>query len=141
MAKFARQLPRFGRGHEQICRPSVYLRRRAVSVDSVACRVAVSPPGTPAARSSHAFAAHGSPHNAVVQGLEVSRGDVLQHQLPAPVLARDSIDQAFLLAEHMSGDAGSQLIVQAKAAFDIAFAAVLVAGTAIMLLMAAVIAK
>jgi hypothetical protein len=52
-----------------------------VSADSVACRVAVSPHGTPAARSSHALAAHGSPHNAVVQGLEVSRGDILQHQL------------------------------------------------------------
>jgi hypothetical protein len=41
----------------------------------------------------------------------------------------------------MSGGAAAQLITQAKSAFDIAFVSVLVAGTAIMLLMAAVIAK
>ena len=49
--------------------------------------------------------------------------------------------QALLLAEHLSGDATVKLITQAKTAFDIAFVTVLVAGTAIMLLMAAVIAR
>ena len=44
-------------------------------------------------------------------------------------------------AEHLSGDATAKLITQAKTAFDIAFVIVLVAGTAIMLLMAAVIAQ
>jgi len=33
---------------------------------ALACRVAASPHGTPAARSSHAHHAHGSPHSAVV---------------------------------------------------------------------------
>jgi DHA2 family multidrug resistance protein-like MFS transporter len=66
---------------------------------------------------------------------------VLPQGIPAPALARDSLDQALLLAEHLSGDATVKLITQPKAAFDIAFVTVLVAGTAIMLLMAAVIAR
>jgi MFS transporter, DHA2 family, multidrug resistance protein len=66
---------------------------------------------------------------------------VLPQGIPDPALARNSIDQALLLAEHLSGDAAAQLITQAKTAFDIAFVTVLVAGTAIMLLMAAVIAR
>ncbi|HUD55903.1 MAG TPA: MFS transporter [Terracidiphilus sp.] len=66
---------------------------------------------------------------------------VLPQGIPAPALARDSLDQALLLAEHLSGDATVKLITQAKTAFDIAFVTVLVAGTAIMLLMAAVIAR
>jgi len=49
--------------------------------------------------------------------------------------------QAVLLAGHLSGDTMMKLITQAKTAFDIAFVTVLVAGTAIMLLMAAVIAQ
>jgi len=52
-----------------------------VSAGSAAYRVAAAPPGTPAAHSCHAPRTHGSPHNAVVQGLEVSRNDVLQHKL------------------------------------------------------------
>jgi len=48
---------------------------------------------------------------------------------------------AVLLAGHLSGDTMMKLITQAKTAFDIAFVTVLVAGTAIMLLMAAVIAQ
>ena len=59
----------------------------------------------------------------------------------APTLVKDSLDQAMLVAEHMSGGSAMKLITQAKAAFDIAFVSVLFAGTAIMLLMAAVIAK
>jgi hypothetical protein len=59
----------------------VHLRHLAASVGSVACRVAVLPHGTPAARLSRALAAHGSPHNTLVQRLEVSPGDVLQHQI------------------------------------------------------------
>ncbi|MCU1223514.1 MAG: hypothetical protein JWQ42_1607 [Edaphobacter sp.] len=47
---------------------------------NVACPVAASTQGTHAARSTHALAAHGSPHNDAVQGLEVSLRDVLQHQ-------------------------------------------------------------
>jgi MFS transporter, DHA2 family, multidrug resistance protein len=66
---------------------------------------------------------------------------VLPQRIPAPALARDSLDQALLLAEHLSGDAAAKLIAQAKTAFDIAFVTVLLAGTAIMLLMAAVIAR
>jgi len=66
---------------------------------------------------------------------------VLQPGIPSPALARDSLDQALLLAEHLSGDATANLITQAKTAFDTAFVTVLVAGTAIMLLMAAVIAR
>jgi DHA2 family multidrug resistance protein-like MFS transporter len=66
---------------------------------------------------------------------------VLTPGLPAPARARDSLDQALLLSEHMSGGAAAQLITQAKSAFDIAFVAVLAAGAAIMLLMAAVVAK
>jgi hypothetical protein len=66
---------------------------------------------------------------------------VLPQGIPAPAPARDSLDQALLLAEHLSGDATVKLITQAKTAFDIAFVTVLVAGTAIMLLMAAVIAR
>jgi DHA2 family multidrug resistance protein-like MFS transporter len=66
---------------------------------------------------------------------------VLPQGIPAPALARDSLDQALLLAEHLSGDATAKLITQAKTAFDIAFVTVFVAGTAIMLLMAAVIAR
>jgi len=58
----------------------------------------------------------------------------------APTLVKDSLDQAMLVAEHMSGGSAMKLITQAKAAFDIAFVSVLFAGTAIMLLMAAVIA-
>jgi DHA2 family multidrug resistance protein-like MFS transporter len=59
----------------------------------------------------------------------------------APTLVKDSLDQAMLVAEHMSGGSAMKLITQAKAAFDIAFVSVLFAGTAIMLLMATVIAK
>jgi len=66
---------------------------------------------------------------------------VLPPGILAPALARDSLDQALLLAEHLSGDTAVKLITQAKTAFDIAFVTVLVAGTAIMLLMAAVIAQ
>jgi hypothetical protein len=66
---------------------------------------------------------------------------ILPQGNPAPALAKDSLDQALLLAEHLSGDAAVKLITQAKAAFDIAFVTVLIAGTAIMLLMAAVIAR
>ena len=66
---------------------------------------------------------------------------VLPQEIPTSTLARDSLDQALLLAEHLSGDATAKLIAQAKTAFDIAFVTVLVAGTAIMLLMAAVIAR
>jgi len=51
-----------------------------MSAGSAACRVADSPVGTLVAHSFHARK-HGPPHRAVVQGLEVSRGDVLQHQL------------------------------------------------------------
>jgi hypothetical protein len=97
---------------------------------------------------------HKSPHTPVVKGafretgrLQVfekfgsARNLVLPQGLPAPALARDSLDQALLLPEHMPGGAAAQLITQAKSAFDIAFIAVLVAGTAIMLLMAALIAR
>ena len=70
-----------------------------------------------------------------------TRALVLPQGIPTPALARDSLDQALLLAEHLSGDATAKLITQAKTAFDIAFVTVLVAGTAIMLLMAAVIGK
>jgi hypothetical protein len=42
--------------------------------------VAGSPNGTPAAHSC-LVPAHDPLHSAVVQGLEISRGDVLQHQL------------------------------------------------------------
>jgi DHA2 family multidrug resistance protein-like MFS transporter len=66
---------------------------------------------------------------------------VLPQGIPAPALARDSLDQALLLAEHLSADVAVKLITQAKTAFDIAFVTVLLAGTAIMLLMAAVIGK
>jgi DHA2 family multidrug resistance protein-like MFS transporter len=66
---------------------------------------------------------------------------VLPKGTPAPTLVKDSLDQAMLVAEHMSGGSAMKLITQAKSAFDTAFIAVLVAGTAIMLLMAAVIAK
>ena len=66
---------------------------------------------------------------------------ILPQGIPAPALAKDSLDQALLLAGHLSGDTMTKLITQAKTAFDIAFVAVLVAGTAIMLLMAAVIAR
>src|SRR5271155_5757907 len=59
----------------------MHLRPHAVSAGSVACRVVDSPVGTLDARSCHALDSHGSPHNAAVPGLEVSRGDVLQHQL------------------------------------------------------------
>jgi DHA2 family multidrug resistance protein-like MFS transporter len=59
---------------------------------------------------------------------------VLPQGIPAPALAMDSVDQALLLAEHLSGDATVKLITQAKTAFDIAFVTVLVAGTAITLL-------
>ena len=66
---------------------------------------------------------------------------VLPPGIPAPALARDSLDQALLLVGHLSGDTMTKLITQAKTAFDIAFVTVLVAGIAIMLLMAAVIAR
>jgi hypothetical protein len=42
--------------------------------------VATSPVGTPSAHSC-LVVAHDPPHDGVVQGLKVSRGDVLQHQL------------------------------------------------------------
>jgi MFS transporter, DHA2 family, multidrug resistance protein len=70
-----------------------------------------------------------------------SKALVLPPGIPAPALARDSLDQALLLAGHLSGGTMTKLITQAKTAFDIAFVTVLVAGTAIMLLMAAVIAQ
>jgi hypothetical protein len=57
------------------------VHRHAVSAGSAACRVADSPVGTPFAHSSHALQEHELPHNAVVPGLEVSRGNVLQHKL------------------------------------------------------------
>jgi putative effector of murein hydrolase LrgA (UPF0299 family) len=60
---------------------------------------------------------------------------------PGPITSCVLLFQALLLAEHLSGDATVKLIIQAKSAFDIAFVTVLVAGTAIMLLMAAVIAQ
>jgi len=66
---------------------------------------------------------------------------VLPPRIPAPALARDSLDQALLLVGHLSGDTMTKLITQAKTAFDIAFVTVLVAGIAIMLLMAAVITR
>jgi hypothetical protein len=55
-------------------------RPRAVSVDSVACRVAGSPDGAPSARSSPA-PEHDPLHGAVDPGLEIFRDDLLQHQL------------------------------------------------------------
>jgi hypothetical protein len=51
---------------------SVHPRLRAVSADSVACRVADLPTGTPNAHSC-LVPAHDPLHSAVVQGLEVSR--------------------------------------------------------------------
>jgi len=65
---------------------------------------------------------------------------VLPQGLHDPALARDSLDQALLLAEHMSGDGAVKLVTQAKAAFDSAFVAVMVAGIVIFFLMTAVIA-
>jgi len=51
-----------------------------MSVDGAACRVAGSPVGTSAVHSFH-VRRHGQPQRVVVPSLEVSRGDVLQHQL------------------------------------------------------------
>jgi DHA2 family multidrug resistance protein-like MFS transporter len=39
---------------------------------------------------------------------------VLPQGLPAPALAKDSLDQALLPAEHLSGDATVKLVTQAR---------------------------
>jgi|GEM_PF-2239253 len=65
------------------------------------CRVAASPPGTPAARSSHDPDEHDSPHSAVVPGLEVSRGDVLQHQLLQAQLTHQPLQLGVFLLQFL----------------------------------------
>src|SRR5271169_441249 len=77
----------------------MHLRPHAVSAGSVACRVVDSPVGTLDARSCHALPAHGSPHNAAVPGLEVSRGDVLQHQLVQAQLSYQTLQLRVLLLQ------------------------------------------
>ena len=71
--------------------------QHAVSAGNVACRVVDSPVGTHAAHSCHALDSHGSPHNAAVPGLEVSRGDVLQHQLIQSLLCHQPLQFGGLL--------------------------------------------
>jgi hypothetical protein len=61
-------------------------------------RVADSPVGTPTARSCP-VAEHDLPHSAVVQGLEVSRGDVIQHQLLQAQLTHQTVSLRFLLLQ------------------------------------------
>jgi MFS transporter, DHA2 family, multidrug resistance protein len=46
--------------------------------------------------------------------------------------ARDSLDQALLLATHLNAEAANELIAHAKAAFDLAYFGVMLAGAAIM---------
>src|SRR5271155_4678246 len=77
----------------------MHLRPHAVSAGSVACRVVDSPVGTLDARSCHALDSHGSPHNAAVPGLEVSRGDVLQHQLIQAQLCYQPLQLRVLLLQ------------------------------------------
>src|SRR5271170_2079838 len=77
----------------------MHLRPHAVSAGSVACRVVDSPVGTLDARSCHALDSHGSPHNAAVPGLEVSRGDVLQHQLVQAQLCHQPLQLRVLLLQ------------------------------------------
>src|SRR5271155_1135483 len=77
----------------------MHLRPHAVSAGSVACRVVDSPVGTHDARSCHALDSHGSPHNAAVPGLEVSRGDVLQHQLIQAQLCYQPLQLRVLLLQ------------------------------------------
>src|SRR5277367_5873410 len=77
----------------------MHLRPHAVSAGSVACRVVDSPVGTLAAHSCHALGSHGSPHNAAVPGLEVSRGDVLQHQLIQAQLCHQPLQLRVLLLQ------------------------------------------
>src|SRR5277367_2217573 len=77
----------------------MHLRPHAVSAGSVACRVVDSPVGTLAAHSCHALDSHGSPHNAAVPGLEVSRGDVLQHQLIQAQLCYQPLQLRVLLLQ------------------------------------------
>jgi Protein of unknown function (DUF4011) len=47
------------------------------------------------------FAPHGPPHSAVVQGLEVSRGDVLQHQLLQTQLRDQTLQLRVLLLQFL----------------------------------------
>src|SRR5277367_2707798 len=77
----------------------MHLRPHAVSAGSVACRVVDSPVSTLDARSCHALDSHGSPHNAAVPGLEVSRGDVLQHQLIQAQLCHQPLRLRVLLLQ------------------------------------------
>src|SRR5581483_1511421 len=77
------------------------LRLLAASAGSAACRVVDSPSGTPNALSCHASVAHEIPHDAVVQGLEVSRGDVLQHQLFKTQFTDQTLQLAVLLLEFL----------------------------------------
>jgi hypothetical protein len=58
--------------------------------------------GTHAARSSHAPHTYGSPHSAVAQGLEVSRIDVLQHQLLQAQLRDQRLSFAFSCSNSLS---------------------------------------
>src|SRR5581483_1425057 len=77
------------------------LRLLAASAGSAACRVVDSPSGTPNALSCHASVAHEIPHDAVVQGLEVSRGNVLQHQLFKTQFTDQTLQLAVLLLEFL----------------------------------------
>lgn len=65
---------------------------------------------------------------------------VLPHDFLNADRARDSIDQAFLLAEHLNAEAAQQLVAHAKAAFDLAYLGVMLAGAAIMGLLGVVFA-
>jgi DHA2 family multidrug resistance protein-like MFS transporter len=76
-----------------------------------------------------------------IQSFTDTKSLVPPERIPAPVLARDSLNPVLLLTEQLPGDATVRSITQSKTAFDIAFVSVLAADTAIMLLMAGVIAR
>ncbi|VVN29266.1 Methyl viologen resistance protein SmvA [Pseudomonas fluorescens] len=65
---------------------------------------------------------------------------IVPHDIANASIAKDSLDQALILAQSLSADTASQLIADAKAAFNQAYFNVLVASAALMLVLAGVLA-
>ena len=75
------------------------VRNFRIAGGSATCRVADSPDGTPNAHPVHFSAAHATLPDGVAQGLKVSRGYVIQHQLLQSQLTHQTLQLHVLLVE------------------------------------------
>ncbi|ONH49743.1 MFS transporter, DHA2 family, multidrug resistance protein [Pseudomonas cedrina] len=65
---------------------------------------------------------------------------IVPHDVANASIAKDSLDQALILAQSLSAETASQLIAEAKAAFNQAYINVLAASAVLMMLLAGIIA-